>query len=160
VIFVTVGTQLPFDRMVRAIDRWAAESVQPSDVFAQIGPSSYQPQHIRYKPFVGAGEFDRLVIQASVIVSHAGMGSILTALTHGKPIVIMPRRLQLNEQRNDHQLATAERFQGQPGVFVAADELQLSCLLEQLSSLRGSVPLEPVAADALIIALRDFIDRS
>ena len=52
---------------------------------------------------------DRMVA-ADAIIAHAGMGTILTALEMGKPLLVMPRRAELGEHRNDHQLATAMRF--------------------------------------------------
>ncbi len=49
-IFLTVGTQLPFDRLVAAVDAWAAR--QPGqEVFGQIsdpGPAGYRPKHFAW----------------------------------------------------------------------------------------------------------------
>ena len=123
-IFVTVGTQLPFDRMVRTIDQWAGARSY-GEVFAQIGPAKYRPKNIPWAEFLDADECRRKIEQADVVVAHAGMGSILTALELGKPIVIMPRLSALGEHRNDHQLATAKRFLAQGRVIVAFDEHQL-----------------------------------
>lgn len=155
-IFVTVGTQLPFDRLVRVVDAWAGETGR-DDVFAQIGPSRFRPEHIRFQPFVEPDEFARRASEATAIIAHAGMGSILTALQHGKPIVIMPRRADLGEQRNDHQLATAARFEGRAGVSVARDERELPEILARLDQLRASDPIPPFASPGLIAAIREFI---
>src|SRR5687767_9745951 len=124
-IFVTVGTQLPFDRMIRAVDEWAGKSGNGEEVFAQIGPSDYKPKHIRYSAFIAADEFEHRSREARAVVAHAGMGSIITALTMGKPILVMPRRAAMGEQRNDHQLATARHFLAQGRIGVAADEHEL-----------------------------------
>src|SRR5262249_19256768 len=120
-IFVTVGVQLPFDRLVRAVDEWAGER-RRTDVFAQIGPSDYQPRHIEFSPFVDPPEFRRLVEAADVLVAHAGMGSIITALELGKPLLVMPRRADYGEHRNDHQLATARHMLAQNVINVAQDQ--------------------------------------
>lgn len=130
-IFVTVGTQLPFDRLIRAVDTWAVAK-ERMDVFAQVGPSGYRPQHIRSKGFIDAQEFRSLVSEATLMVAHAGMGSIITALEANKPIVVLPRRADLNEHRNDHQLATAKRFASLGVIHVAFDVQEL---VEHLSRL-------------------------
>jgi len=44
--FATVGSQEPFDRLIRAVDEWAVLHGR-SDVFAQIGDSTYCPEHIK-----------------------------------------------------------------------------------------------------------------
>jgi UDP-N-acetylglucosamine transferase subunit ALG13 len=107
VIFVTVGSSEPFDRLVRAVDEWAGLRGR-SDVFAQIGHSDYQPKHIQCSKFLDPSEFRTRFNNAQFVVAHAGMGSIITALEIGKPIVVMPRRAHLGETRSDHQVATVD----------------------------------------------------
>ena len=80
-IFVTVGTQLPFDRLVGTVDRWSSRSREA--VFAQIGPSQQSFKNIETVPFLTPEEASDRFAEASVIIAHAGMGTILTALTVG-----------------------------------------------------------------------------
>jgi len=108
VIFLTVGTQLGFDRLVRQVDEWAAAS--GIEVFGQIGPGQYIPSHFRFEQFVHPSEFERRMVESECIVSHAGMGTILSAMQYGKPALLMARRASLGEHRNEHQLSTARKF--------------------------------------------------
>jgi len=87
-IFVTVGAQMPFDRLVKTVDQWACERGR-DDVFAQIGMTDYRPSNIQWTDFLTAEEFKQRFEAANVIVAHAGTGSIITALQLGKPILIM-----------------------------------------------------------------------
>jgi UDP-N-acetylglucosamine transferase subunit ALG13 len=135
VIFVTVGGQLPFDRLVHAVDQWAITQ-QRGDVFAQIGKSENPPSHIQWQSFLSPPDFQAKAREAEVIVAHAGMGSILTALEFGKPIVVMPRRAHLGEHRNDHQWATVNHLNKDVGVTIAADEGELLDQLGRLGELR------------------------
>src|SRR5437667_11928052 len=112
---------MAFDRLVRAVDEWAGFHGR-TDVFAQIGQSDYQPKHIKAARFMDPPEFRELVRSANLIVAHAGMGSIITALELGKPIVVMPRREHLGESRSDHQVATAKHFEQQPKSTFSYDE--------------------------------------
>jgi UDP-N-acetylglucosamine transferase subunit ALG13 len=134
VILVAVGTQFPFDRMVRAVDGWAAAAGR-NDVVAQIGPSTYQPRTLRCVGMIPPDAFAELQQEAELIIAHAGMGSILGALEASTPIIIMPRVHALGEHRNDHQLATARRFADVAGVHVARDEGDLREKLEHLDDL-------------------------
>lgn len=155
-IFVTVGTDLPFDRMVRIIDAWAGENPR-REVFAQIGEGGWEPHNIRFTNFLQPPEFVEHFKAASVIVSHAGMGTILSALHHRKPILVMPKMASLGEHRNEHQLATARRMMELGNVNVAFDETELRARLDRLEDLKQPKAIGRSASDSLLDGLRNFI---
>jgi UDP-N-acetylglucosamine transferase subunit ALG13 len=157
VIFATVGSQEPFDRLIRAVDQWAMLHKR-SDVFAQIGNSAFQPKHIQFTKFLEPSEFNRVIHEAVVVVAHAGMGSIISALEIGKPIVVMPRRGALRETRNDHQVATAERFGVRGRVIVAQDQQELAEKLAYALTLGEMDRINPEASPRLIATIRAFLD--
>lgn len=157
-IFVTVGTQLPFDRLIHAVDGWAAAGGANPKVFAQIGPTELRPRNIEARPFISPSECRELIHDADVVVSHAGMGTILSALELGTPVLIMPRRAELGEHRNDHQLATARWFARERSVSVAFDAAELVQKLDQVERLAVGSRISEYAGDGLIGALRSFID--
>jgi UDP-N-acetylglucosamine transferase subunit ALG13 len=155
-VFLTVGAQMPFDRLVRAVDAWAA--ARPAHVFfAQIGDSAYVPRHLEWTRILSPHDFDRRYDDADAIVGHAGIGTLFAALERGKPIVVMPRRGDLHETRNDHQLATARRFEALAGVTIAWDERELSQKLVTLA--RPSLALAHEAHGSIVRTIADFIDR-
>lgn len=156
-IFVTVGSQIPFDRMMEAIDLWASEN-KNKRIFAQTGLKSYQPKYFHWVPKMEFSDYKNKINEAKVIIAHAGMGTIITAITHRKPIVIMPRRAKFNEHRNDHQYDTANALKNMPGVHIAWDEQDLKTTLDRLDYLiRPKVSsLEP--DDSLINCVKDFLE--
>jgi UDP-N-acetylglucosamine transferase subunit ALG13 len=157
VIFATVGSQEPFDRLIRAVDEWAMLHAR-LDVFAQIGDSTFCPKHIEFTKFLEPSEFNRVIHEASVVVAHAGMGSIISALEIGKPIVVMPRRGALRETRNDHQVATAERFGVRGRVIVAQDQQELAEKLDYALTLGTMDRVNPETSPRLIATIRAFLD--
>lgn len=156
-VFVTVGTQGPFDRLVRAVDAWAAER-RAFDVFAQIGRGAAPPEHVRFAESVTPAAFLAHLRSARAIVAHAGMGTIITALEHGKPILILPRRAALGEQRNDHQIATAKRFQELGRAAVAFEPEEVPSLLDAI--LAGDGPAAGIAPPSpeLLRTIANFIN--
>jgi UDP-N-acetylglucosamine transferase subunit ALG13 len=156
-IFVTVGAQMPFERLIRAVDSWAARRNR-RDVFAQIGPSLYVPENIASAQFLEPVEFRRCVAKCSVVVAHAGMGSIITALELGKPILVLPRRADLKETRNDHQFATAERFVAQGRIAAAFDEQELALKLDEVDALPPGEKLTTRASPELLLTVQKFLD--
>ena len=164
-IFLSVGSELPFSRLVKAADVWAAQ--HPEQVFAAqvgtLGPGDYEPQHFEYFATLEPSEYSRLSKEADVLVAHAGMGSIITAITLGKPIVIMPRRERLHETRNDHQVGTARRFGERSGVFVSWDESEFGAAINQAIEFSGNCRLAggtKFAEEAMLAKLRAFIKNN
>lgn len=119
-ILVTVGMQLGFDRLIEAMDAIAPQLDQP--MIAQIGHGSFVPRHMEARVQIAPDEFEALVQQARLIVSHAGIGTVLTAARYSKPLVLLARRAHLGEHRNDHQQATVNNLRGRPGILIADTE--------------------------------------
>jgi UDP-N-acetylglucosamine transferase subunit ALG13 len=162
-IFVTVGNMDPFDRLIRTVDAWAGGRTHGEEIFMQIGGGRYRPEHCRHVDFLQPGPFRETFSQARFVISHAGMGTIITALELSKPLVVMPKRASLGEQRNEHQLATVRRFRRSSRIRVAESDDELSRLLDSLSI---SESIEGASAEAteqwrpdstLIEFVREFI---
>lgn len=154
-IFVTVGTQLPFDRLICAIDE-IAPYLDIERIIAQTNGGRYVAKNIECKRYFSAVEFNVLINQSRLILSHAGIGSIISAMTHEKPIIIMPRRASLGEHRNEHQLATARKMDELNFVNVVYNEQQLQdfILNKNIQSLHV---LGGHASNRLIQSIADFI---
>jgi UDP-N-acetylglucosamine transferase subunit ALG13 len=117
-IFVSVGTQLPFPRMLEVIDAWAKN--KDVRIVAQTAESK-KYKNLECYQFLNAADFKEFYNMSEVVVSHAGMGNIISALELKKPIIIFPRDASLQEHRNDHQKATAIKFSSKSGVYVCND---------------------------------------
>ena len=153
-IFVTTGTQLPFDRLIKIIDELAPQLNE--EVIAQVYQCGFTPKNIKTVDFLAPDEFNTLFDKARLIVSHAGMGTILSALQKEKPIIVFPRIAALGEHRNEHQLATANKFKELGSVYVAmnVDELRTLLLCKDL------MPLSEIgkyASQSLIESIEGFI---
>ena len=110
-IFLTVGTQFPFDRLVKSVDKEIGRNGLEEEVFAQIGNSDYRPENFEAVSSIEKEVFDANVSRARAMIGHAGMGTITVALEHGKPLLVMPRLKKYGEVVNDHQLAIAREFE-------------------------------------------------
>lgn len=110
-IFLTVGTLKPFDRLVMAVDDAVGKGQITEEIFAQIGHGSKRPKHFESIQTLNKEEYDTCVENSSGMISHAGMGTILAASKMNKPLLVMPRLHKYHEIINDHQLPTAEKFE-------------------------------------------------
>src|SRR5262249_33625213 len=66
-------------------------------------------------------EVVELVRKARAVVSHAGVGSMLTALANGKRPIIVPRLHRFGEAVDDHQLQFARRLEAAGLVTLVQD---------------------------------------
>jgi UDP-N-acetylglucosamine transferase subunit ALG13 len=124
VIFVTIGSLFPFDRLIRIVDE-LAPAMPDEAFFAQIGDGTYVPANMPYARLLTRDEFSAKLAASKVIVAHAGMGSVITAMELGKPVVLVPRVLEWGEHTTDHQMATARWLEGRPGIHVCMQDADL-----------------------------------
>ena len=155
-IFLTVGHQMPFDRLVRAVDAWALQRSRP-DIQAQVGFGEYRPMAFGAVPFLSPSGFREVLDRAEAVVAHAGTGTILAALALGKPLLVMPRLAARNETRNDHQLATALHFEKAGLVLVARGEDEIARHLDVLPRFRPRGSIASTASPKLLERLRTFV---
>ena len=118
-ILVTVGMQVPFDRLCKAVDAWAGRNGR-DDVFIQTGDTDWVPEHSKHTKMIRPDEFRGLMEQADLLVMHVGVGSIVTA------------RESLHETRNDHQYHAALKMKNTPGIHVALTEDEIPEILDQI----------------------------
>ncbi|GAA4823531.1 hypothetical protein GCM10023232_21490 [Sphingosinicella ginsenosidimutans] len=152
-ILATVGTQLPFPRMIEALDRIAGR--HSFAVFAQTADRACGARHLDHAPFLAPDEFTTRARTADLLVGHAGIGTVLTAKRLGKPLIVYPRRFALGEHRNDHQMATAHALAEVKGIYVAWDDAGFEDLLTAGPLAPASME-ESDARRALVARLRAF----
>ncbi len=157
-IFVTVGTQLPFDRLIKRLDKWA-EAHPEHEVFAQIGEGGFKPKFIKFKEKIGPIEFARHFDQAELIVAHVGMGTIIAGLENSKSMVLVPRKSGLGEHRSDHQLDTARKFEHFDLISIVEDinllDEAIEASLKRDANVFDKAPLQ--ASPELIEGIRSFV---
>lgn len=155
-ILIVVGTQEPFDRMIRAIDKWAKKHTEHT-IFAQISNAQYEPKFFEFTDFIAPDLFDLRFNEADLIISHAGMGTIISALAGGKPIIVMPRLAANLEHRNDHQVDTAKSFEELGFVKAVYNDQEMHEALNSAQNLKVAKKIGPNASLELIKTIQNFI---
>jgi len=136
-IFVAVGTQFSFDRLIQYMDEWAVSdnNADNETVIAQVSEGKYTPNHIQFHDFMSGEQYNNNIRNASVFVSHAGMGNIISARELGTPIIVMNRQFKLGEHRNDHQADGLQWMGKLDGVYTASTRQELFAHLNQIEKL-------------------------
>ena len=155
-ILLTVGTEYPFDRLVRAIDEIITELPLNERIFAQIGQSSYKPRNMEWVNKMRKCDFDMIMVKSKAIISHAGVGTIEMALELQKPLLVMPRLKRFGEHVNDHQVAAARKFAASGHILAAYSHQEL---ISQIKALHTFSPKSRnINIDVVVNFIKKFLD--
>lgn len=131
-ILVTLGTQdKGFDRLLKAIDREIKKGTITDRVVVQAGYTEYQSDKMEIFDMIDKEALEKLTQEADLIITHGGVGSILTALSYGKTIIAVPRLKKYKEHTNDHQKQIVNRFAKEGYILAAKDLSQLDKMIEK-----------------------------
>ena len=150
-IVVTVGTnEAPFDRLLRAFDGHPVDE----ELLVQHGPSAIRPAGAECVEFLSYDELTDAIARARVVVTHAGVGSIMTALANGKRPVVLPRLRRFGEAVDDHQVALGRRLDeaGLVSLVESADDV-----LGAVETSFGSSTVELGANPRLVAELKEYV---
>ncbi len=131
-ILVTLGTQdKGFERLLRQVDEEIKKGNIKEKVVVQAGCTKYESPNMEIFDLIPADQFDDLVSKARLIITHAGAGSILSAVKKGKVVIAAPRLKKYREHTNDHQLQIAKEFAEDGYILELRDFQKLGKLLEK-----------------------------
>lgn len=117
-IFVTVGTQkFQFNRLLKEIDRLIEANIIKDNVVCQVGYSTYIPKNYEIHDFFNELDYLNYIKNCKLLITHAGVGTILTGKKYNKPIIVVPRLEEYGEHVDNHQLQIAEGFADKRIVF-------------------------------------------
>ncbi|MEM7470462.1 MAG: glycosyltransferase [Pseudomonadota bacterium] len=154
-IFVTVGTQLPFPRLVAEMNRLAGRTCEP--VIAQTCHDLTPYPNLIVEPFMNSERYTDVIEQARLVVAHAGIGTVLAARQAHVPLILVPRRVSLGEHRNDHQEGTVRQLLGRDGITGVWDTAKLEGLIKSDLSLPETPTVSGPALEGLVTTLRSYI---
>lgn len=125
-IFITIGTgKFQFDRLLQAIERALTDKTIEGDIRAQIGSSVFQPRLFEYERFMDFDKLVKLIKESEIVITHAGVGSLMLCLTFNKIPILFPRRKCFGELPDDHQLKFAQKIDKLGLALVAYSEEDL-----------------------------------
>ena len=155
-IFVTVGTA-HFPRLVEKMDE--ISKMLDLKVIMQIGKTNYKPKNTEYFDFLDNEKFRELIKRAKIVISHAGVGSIMTILEEGKPLLLVPRLKKYGESIDDHQIEITRELEMVGWIKAVYDVEMLDVMLKNSSINSNANYAELKKDDDLSIALSEYISR-
>lgn len=158
-IFVTVGNDFrSFDRLLKKMDEIAP--FIPTEILIQRGYSQYRPRNEEHFDFVSMDKALEYIRKSQLVVSHAGIGTIILCKEFGTPILILPRRKIYGEHMNDHQLEIAKALEKKENenIHVIYEEDQLKdSILKILQEGRKKTAEKNVGKANLVKTIKEFV---
>lgn len=110
-ILVLLGTQNnSFHRLLEKMDELIEKKVIDEKVLVQSGYTKYESKNMRVFDLIPQEELDRYQEQADLIITHGGVGSIISSIKKEKKVIAVPRLHKYQEHVNDHQKQIVEAF--------------------------------------------------
>lgn len=110
-IFVTLGTQdKDFSRLLKVIEKAINLKYINEEVIVQSGMTNFKSDKMKIYNLLSIDEFDFYIKKCDLLITHGGVGSILSGLRNGKKVIAAPRLKQFNEHENDHQVQIVDEF--------------------------------------------------
>jgi UDP-N-acetylglucosamine transferase subunit ALG13 len=157
-ILVTVGTnEARFDRLLEMVAGAVPGGGAHEELLVQHGPSPVRPAGAECVDFLPYDALADAIRQARVVVMHAGVGSIMTALANAKRPVVVPRLARLGEAVDDHQVALGRRLDAEGLVVCAETE---DALRAAVAEPPASTSLDLGPSRRLVADLRAFVEAS
>lgn len=132
-LFVALGTQrFPFDRLIQALEELVASGfINASEILVQLNDNSYKSDIIPIVNMLSYVEFNKCISNATYVIVHGGVNSIISCMKMGRSFIICPRRLRFNEHVDDHQIEIAMLMEDKFNVLIYNEDSNLADLLKE-----------------------------
>lgn len=157
-ILVTLGTQdKSFKRLLDAIQKQIDAGNIKDRVVVQAGCTKYESPDMEIFDLIDRDKFADLIKECDLLITHGGVGSILTGLKNNKKIIAAPRLAKYHEHINDHQLQIIEKFDQSGYILPLYDFDKLDSVLKKVKTFKPHKYKSNTSN--MIKLIEDYIDK-
>lgn len=136
-ILVTLGTQdKNFVRLLEKIDQLINNGLIKDRVIVQAGFTKYNSENMEIFDLIPQDEFNDLMDKADIIITHGGVGNIISALEKNKKVIAVPRLAKYGEHINDHQTQIIAKFNALGYIIGLQDVDELDDAVKQIKKFK------------------------
>ena len=156
-ILVMLGTQNnSFKRLLKELDRLKANKVIKEEIIVQAGYTKYESKNLEIFDFIDKDKLDEYQAKADLIITHGGVGSIISSIKNGKKVIAVPRLKEYSEHVNNHQKDIVESFSEQGYILGVNDIKELEKVYKDIKNFK---PKKYTPNNSKIIKIvEDFIN--
>ena len=136
-ILVTLGTQdKTFVRLLDEIDKLINKGIIQDKVIVQAGFTKYTSDNMEIFDLIPQDEFNNLMSKADLVITHGGVGNIISALEKNKKVIAVPRLAKYKEHINDHQTQIIAKFNALGYIIGLQDVDELDMALKKVKKFK------------------------
>lgn len=153
-----LGTQNnSFSRLLEEIEKNIEEGMIQEEVIVQAGYTKFESKNMQILDLIPKEELEEILKKASFVITHGGVGSIISSLEQEKKVIAVPRSHQYKEHVNDHQREIITKFAQKGYLIGISDVKELKQAIEQIQNFKPK-KYEPDHQKMLEI-IEDFIEQ-
>ena len=136
-ILITLGTQdKSFKRLLDAVQQQIDNGNIKDKVIVQAGHTKYNSEDMEIFDLIPYEKFDEYVNKCDILITHGGVGSIITGLKNNKKVIAATRLSKYKEHTNDHQLQIIDNFTKAGYILPLYDFDKLDQVLKQAAKFK------------------------
>lgn len=157
-ILVLLGTQNnSFHRLLEEIDRLIDKEIIKDEVIVQSGYTKYESSNMKIIDFIPKEEIAKYRNDADIIITHGGVGSIISSVKENKKVIAIPRLYKYGEHVNDHQKEIVQTFNEKGHIIGLKEVNELEDAIKRIKEFK---PVEyEQNNDRMLQIISDFIDK-
>lgn len=134
---IILGTQdKTFPRLLKAIEREIKKGNIKDKVIVQAGQTKYESKNMEIFDFIEMNKFNSLLKEADLVITHGGVGTILSAIRLNKKVIAVPRLKKYMEHENDHQIQIVKEFDKLGYIKACLNLKKLDKVLEEIKDFK------------------------
>lgn len=158
-VLVLLGTQNnSFHRLLEEVQKNIDNGNIKEEVVVQKGYTKFESKDMKLYNQLPTDEMRELISNADLIITHGGVGSIITSLEYGKKVIAIPRLKKYREHVNDHQHDIIKSFNDAGYIIGLNDVEELEETLKKVNDFQPEVYVKNTGN--IIKMVSDFIDNN
>lgn len=157
-ILVLLGTQNnSFHRLLEEIEKNIKEGIIKEEVIVQAGYTKFKSHKMRIIDLISKEQLEQFQEEADLIITHGGVGSIITSIRKEKKVIAVPRKHEYGEHVNNHQIEIVKNFNEQ-GYIIGIEKVE--DLKTAIIESKNFMPKKyEINNELMLKTIEEFIDK-
>ncbi len=158
-ILVLLGTQNnSFHRLLEEIERNLQNGTIDEEVIVQAGYTKFESKNMKIFDLIPKEKLEELQKKADLIITHGGVGSIISSIEKNKKVIAVPRLHEYGEHVNNHQKEIVSDFD-KKGYIIGIERVEE--VEEALHNVKSFVPVKYAHNnEKMLKIIEKFIDEN